>query len=189
MRSADAPPHHEASSEYPGTKVRSRMSRDIDSKIKQLFTEADRASPEPPPLQGMEKPAPNWWRVAIAPAAAVLVLFAGTVAVLNAMGVEFGLGFAADSAGSEPAPADSGLVPTLADLNLACTELDRSIEASLAVVDDETAVAWFEALEPSYVKFHEQLERVAAQFPSETALSEATARTKRITSEIGLILA
>jgi len=170
---------------YPGHGIRVSMSPDIDDKIKQLFTEADRATPEPPNLPVLTRPAVNWWRVAVAPAAAVLILFAGTVAVLNAMGVEFGLGFAASGDAEEGAvPDDSGFVLALADLNLACSEFGTAMDDAGSVTDDASVVVWLETIHPALRTFGAEVGRAAARFPTNEALAGVASRLDGLEEDV-----
>ena len=115
------------------------MSKNLDDQIRELFARVDGVAPEPPEVQVPDAPPFPWVRYVMVPAAAVFVFVLGTAVVLDAVGVDLGLGAAGDAADTIPDQRDDGPILLLVDLNLACDDLISAIERTPGGASDETA--------------------------------------------------
>ncbi|HXV72768.1 MAG TPA: hypothetical protein VEB69_15370 [Acidimicrobiia bacterium] len=116
------------------------MSKNIDDQIRELFAQVDEVAPEPPAVQVPEVSPFPWGKYVLAPAAAVIAFVLGTAVVLDAVGVDLGLGAAAgDGVDTIPDQRDDGPISLLVDLNLACGDLISAIQRTPGGASDETA--------------------------------------------------
>lgn len=158
------------------------MSDQLDDRIRELFTEADRATPEPPTMP-TDVPVPfPWRRLVLAPALGAFLL-TGVLAILNATGFGFDVfGAAADSADGivDAAPADD-YVLALADLNLACSDFANSVERppQLSIASSYSTLS---AIDRSFEDLALVIREAANAFPGDEAVQQALARAAFIST-------
>ena len=151
------------------------MTTEFDDQIRALLAEADRAAPDPPDLPRLVQAPIDWRRWAVIPAAAVLALVLGTTLVLRILGVDLGLGFAASDSGAEvESGSDSDIAETLAELNLACAELDDQLDDIDPGPTDDTAAL-------------RRLETMAEHLPVLAIAIDEAARSRAEDPTLGLL--
>lgn len=166
------------------------MSRNRENRIRDLFEQADRAAPSPPPMPELETPPFPWKRAVVAPAAAVLIVFVGVVVGLRVAGFDLLLGDAADVGDSVDSEDQHSLVSTLADLNVACSDFGDALDdGDLEMSDDASALRALEDMAVGLGPLMSTIHEVATQAPGSLEFSRADMSFDRFSDDMAAALA